>query len=109
MVVAVEELKIYETSRISILGEWHQPPDVTKVPDKNDPFADPSTVAIRIHRPDGTLDEFVYGVDTEIVRDSVGKYRCVYIVPLAGGYTYSWMPTGNAAQPADGDFYAHAL
>lgn len=102
------ELKIFAGSRTRIFGEWHQPADVTKVPDINDPFADPSALAIRIDLPNGTSVTYIYGVDNILVRYALGKFYLEYTPPMAGNYHWVWLPTGNAAQPSEGDFYAHA-
>jgi hypothetical protein len=104
-----EELKIYVGSRVRIFGEWHQPSDLTKIPDKNDPFADPTTLLLRVHRPDGTVQEFVYQTDIEVIRDSQGKYHVEYLVSQGGPHSWAWLPTGNAAQPSTGEFFAHSI
>jgi len=103
----VTELKIYVGSRVRIFGEWHQPADVTAIPVITDPYADPSALSIRIYRPDETTDEFVYQTDAEIIRDNTGRYHLDYVPDVPGMHRWVWIPTGNAAQPSEGEFYAH--
>ena len=104
-----EELPIFVGSRVRIRGEWHQPTNTNKIPDINDPFADPSALAVKVYKPGHSFDEFVYLTDPEVVRDSQGKYHVDYIPDTPGQYRYVWIPTGNAAQPTDGRFYADTL
>jgi hypothetical protein len=104
-----ENLQYFVSGKVRIFGEWHQPGDVTKIPDINDPLVDPSALSIRIDKPDGTSETFVYGTDAEVVRDTLGKYHCDYIPEMEGTHTWIWLPTGNAAQPIRGQFYVHPI
>lgn len=103
------ELEIYVTSRVRIFGEWHQPADVTQVPAVTDPLADPSALSLRIYRPDGQVENFTYPTDPEIIRDTGPRYHADYVVQVAGNHRCVWLPSGNAAQPAEVEFYAHAV
>ena len=105
----VEELKVYVGSRVRIFGEWHQPTDVTKIPDETDPLADPSALSIRVVEPDGTSTTSIYLTDAGLIKDATGKYHLDYIPDMPGRHKWFWLPTGNAAQPSEGEFYAHDL
>lgn len=102
-----EETKVYVGSHVRIFGEWRQPVDITAVPDADDPLADPTALSIRIYKPDGTSETDIYLTDSELVKDATGKYHLEYIPNIPGLYKWFWLPTGNAAQPSEGQFYAH--
>lgn len=57
----------------------------TAVPPKE--LIDPTVVTLQIRKPDKTVVELTYGVDS-IIRDSVGQYR--YTLPLDQEGTYHW-------------------
>ena len=103
------ELEIYVGSKVLIKGEWHQPTDATAIPTKDDPLADPSTLAFRLYLPDGSIINYTYGTDGQLVRESQGKYHVNYVIVQQGQHRYAWLPTGNAAQPISGEFYAHPI
>lgn len=103
------ELQIYVGSKVRINGEWRQPADPASIPSATDPLADPSGLALRLYLPDGTEILYTYGTDPNPVKDVVGKYHADYVVAQSGQHRYSWLPTGNAAQPISGEFYAHPI
>lgn len=105
----VTELRIFVGSKVRIFGEWHQPGDLTKVPDATDPLTDPSGLSLKIYKPDRTTVTYVYLTDGALVKDAVGKYHADYIPTVPGLHRWFWLPTGNAAQPSEGDFYAHPV
>lgn len=103
------DLEIYVGSKIRIKGEWHQPTDPNATPTKDDPPADPSTLTLRLYLPNGSIINYVYGTDAQPIRDSQGYYHGDYVITQRGQHRYSWLPTGNAAQPISGEFYAHEI
>jgi hypothetical protein len=105
----MDEQKIYVGSNIIIKGEWRQPIDPLAIPSDTDPLTDPGQLSFFLYLPDRSTVQYVYGVDAEIVRDVQGKYHVEYLVSLKGHHNWSWLPTGNAAQPVTGEFYAHPI
>ena len=51
---------------------------------------DPATVRFRVRRPDGTVTVYVYLVDAQLVRDSVGHYHCDIVLDREGDWFYRW-------------------
>lgn len=63
---------------------------------------DPTTVTLKLLRPDGTVTTLVYLTDVELVRDSAGNYHAD-VIPVAGEngiWWFRWAATG-AVQAAD--------
>ena len=59
---------------------------------------DPTTVRIkllpRVAEDDEDPEEFVYGSDPELIRESAGTYKLVWVPPTPGGWLYRWEGTG---------------
>lgn len=55
---------------------------------------DPAAVFFRVKAPDGTLTTLQYGVDSEVVKLSTGKYQANIDAVAAGAYRYRWFSTG---------------
>lgn len=53
-------------------------------------YVDPTTVRFRFRRPDGAVTVYVYGVDVQVVRDSVGHYHCDIVLDVQGDWVYRW-------------------
>lgn len=67
---------------------------------------DPTTVTFKVRKPDGTIVSYVYLIDPEVTRLSVGVYECALGVPVdAGQYHYEAVGTGTAACTLVGEFY----
>jgi len=49
---------------------------------------DPSVVRFKVKGPDATIETFVYGVDLDVVRLSVGAYERKYLPATAGEYCW---------------------
>jgi hypothetical protein len=73
----------------------------------NDPV-DPSTVTALIKHPTGAVDTYVYGVDEELVRDSVGRYHVDVTIPIneSSIWYYRFEGTGTNAAPGEASFEA---
>jgi hypothetical protein len=58
---------------------------------------DPTSVKV-VLRPrvdeDYVPEEFVYGSDPELIRESAGAYKLVWVPPTPGGWLYRWEGTG---------------
>src|SRR6266540_5929205 len=77
---------------------------------------DPTTTTFKIQKPDGTVTIYVYGVDTQLVRDSVGNFHVDYTFDTAGLWHYRFEGTGAVTATQDGTvivdpspFYASGL
>jgi len=62
-------------------------------------LVDPTTIAITIKLPSGTLD-----TSETVVRDSLGNYHCDYTTAQDGGYVYRFVGTGAAVVAGEGEF-----
>lgn len=70
---------------------------------------DPTTLTLKVMKPDATVDTYVYPTDPIIVKDSVGNYHADIDVDSAGRWAYSWEGTGAATFAEGGRFRAFAL
>lgn len=53
-------------------------------------YIDPETVTLRVRAPNAVVTNFVYGVDSEIVRDTVGNYYYNLVLSQRGTYHWKW-------------------
>lgn len=68
--------------------------------------ADPSTVRFTIEEPDGTVTEYVYGTDAELVKASTGNYYVDWPIAQAGYHSWRMAGTGTAAAAEEASFTA---
>lgn len=61
---------------------------------------DPTTVTVKIKMPDASVLAKVFGVDSEVIRDSDGAYHMDVSCNQAGVWVWGWFGTG-AGQAAD--------
>lgn len=57
-------------------------------------LVDPNTVTFKVRAPNGVVTTKTYGVDAEVIKESVGKY--LYRLTLSQEGTYRWKWTGVA-------------
>lgn len=62
--------------------------------DRNDNPIDPGVVTFKIKDPAEDETTFVFGVDSELVKDSVGNYHVDVPVNLDGYWRYKFQSTG---------------
>src|SRR5258708_39259169 len=62
--------------------------------DKSGNLIDPTSVNLKIERPDSVIITYIYGVDSGLTRDSLGKYHFDINANIAGQWTYFWMGIG---------------
>ncbi len=67
--------------------------------------SDPGAVQLKIKAPDATLVVYTYGVDSELVRDSLGKFHADIPLPAAGQWAYRWELTTPNAGAAEGTLH----
>jgi hypothetical protein len=72
--------------------------------DINDDPVDPlGGISIIVKKPDGSAVEYVYGVDADVIRDSVGVYRYTVAIDMVGTWFYRWV--GKNAAEEEKSFY----
>jgi hypothetical protein len=64
---------------------------------------DPTTVTLRIRRPDGTVEVFTYAA-AQITKDATGSFFKDYTPPAIGRYSYRWEGTGTVKAADEGQF-----
>lgn len=65
---------------------------------------DPTDVTLKIESPSQQVTTFIYGTDSELVRDAQGKYHCDFQPSEVGDWEWRWESTGNAASAIQGYF-----
>ena len=67
---------------------------------------DPTTIKFFLLRADSLVaEELTYGVDADLVKDSVGVYHVDIDTDAEGAWKYRWTGTGNVATAKEGMFY----
>ena len=67
---------------------------------------DPTAVTFNLLEPDGTVTNYVYGVDAELVKSATGIYYVDYTSDQPGRHLYRFVGTGTVAQTVEGEFYS---
>lgn len=66
----------------------------------------PTVVTVEIKERDATTNTvYVYGVDSELVKDGVGLYHCDYLAVTAGMYDYSFIGSGAIGASAKQSYF----
>lgn len=65
---------------------------------------DPTDVFFNVMDPNGTVTEYEYGVDSELVKDSTGNYHADVDVVQAGTWNYRFYATGSGKSADEGSF-----
>ena len=65
---------------------------------------DSSGLTISIENPSGDTTAYVYGVDEEVIRDSLGVYHIDTLLDEAGIWRYNVTSTGAVAAVEEGSF-----
>lgn len=53
-------------------------------------LADPSALRLKLRDPDDVITTYVFGVDDEVVKDSVGSYHADLVMSKSGRWAYRW-------------------
>lgn len=69
---------------------------------------DPTAILFRFRDPDGTETSYAYGIDSQIVKDSVGQYHVDIDADIYGRYFYRMWSTGVGKAAAEGEFWVKA-
>lgn len=67
---------------------------------------DPDTISVLWRRRGGPATTWVYGTDSEVVRDAVGTYHADILIDRAGTYYFRWVGTGDVAAAEESSFVA---
>jgi hypothetical protein len=67
-------------------------------------LTDPTTVTLKLYRPNGTTDTYTYGGGT-ITKDSTGIFSKVYTLSSEGTWRWKWEGTGTAAAARAGTIF----
>lgn len=67
-------------------------------------YVDPTTVTAKVKNPGGTISTYIYGVNPELQKSSVGVYFLIIDCDQAGAWKYRWEATGDNQAAADGSF-----
>ena len=67
---------------------------------------DPTTVSAQIKSPAGTIFEYDYGIDVELVKDGIGVYHTDVDVDAEGTWYYRMSSTGIGQAADEGAFDA---
>ena len=81
------ETSFYQGQLAVVKGFFHDPVTLDPV--------DPSVIKVTIVRPDGQRNEYTYGTDAQVTKDSIGRYRIQVAGDIPGSYVYWWHSTGT--------------
>ena len=62
---------------------------------------DPTTVKVRVKKPDGTITAYTYVTDAEVVKSATGIYYIDVTLTLGGTWTYRWEGTGTVVAASE--------
>jgi hypothetical protein len=65
-------------------------------PETDEPL-DPDTVILKVQDPDEIETSYTYGVDAEVIKDSVGVYHLDVLANKSGTWFYRYESPGQAA------------
>lgn len=65
---------------------------------------DPTAVVFRMVNPAGTVTSYTFGVDGQLVKDSVGNYHVDVDASVEGVWHYRWESTGTGQAAEEGQF-----
>ena len=66
--------------------------------------ADPTNVFFSFKDPEGAQTDLTYGVDVEVVKDSVGNYHADIDADMPGTWHYRFYATGTGKASDEGSF-----
>ena len=76
--------------------------------DENGADADTTTVRGRFREPSGTVTTYVFGTDSELVKDATGNYHFELSPTASGEWRYRGEGTGTVQAAAEGRFVVRA-
>ena len=75
-----------------------------QVKDEGGALADPDALVFQMRHPDGSVIEYQYGTDSQLVRVSVGVFYVYWDCAVAGIHRYRWTATGALAAAEESGF-----
>ena len=90
--------------------KYHDVGDEVKVtavftdPDNGNAALDPTAVKFDFTTPAGLTTTYIYGTNSELVKDSTGNYHVLIDAATSGIWTYRWYSTGTGKAADDGRF-----
>lgn len=69
---------------------------------------DPTVVKVRWLTPAGAITIKIYGVDGEVVRDSLGVYHLDVDASSQGTWKFRWEATGTGQAAKESEFFVRA-
>lgn len=76
---------------------------------ESDALHDPTDVYFELTKPDNTVVTYHYGVDAQVVRDSLGKYHVLVDGNVPGYWYYKFYATGTGQASDSGSFVTATL
>lgn len=73
--------------------------------DINDVVTDPTTISVLVKDPTGTLTTYVYGVDANLIKDSVGNYHFDITPTVTGVWYYKFVGEGAVKAAEEDSFF----
>lgn len=64
-------------------------------PANSNALVDPTTVRFAVKNPNGTTTVYLYGTDSEVVKDAVGQYHCEINITASGTWHWRAYSSGN--------------
>jgi hypothetical protein len=74
----------------------------------DDIAADPSSITVIITEPDGEVVSYDYGVDAELIKESVGNYYVDYTFTKKGRHQVRFEGVGGVTSAEQTDVYIRA-
>jgi hypothetical protein len=65
---------------------------------------DPTTVSFKIKDPEGVVTTYIFGTDSELIKDSTGNYHIDISVNTPGQWYYRFESTGTGQAAEEGQF-----
>lgn len=75
-----------------------------KFKNSNKVLIDPTSVTFKFKSPDGVITTYVYGVDSQLVRESTGIYYCDIDLLQSGNYIYRFNSSGTLKSGSESRF-----
>ena len=75
--------------------------------DLNGTVIDPTTVVLKIKKPNNSLVTYNYLADAELIKDSVGNYHYDFLITLDGMHTFGWFGSGNMSAVETSTFFVN--